>query len=265
MFAVPAQNLHYMPLLPSSPYAIPTRGGMAHAGTWNRERAFDTLINTCFAMHVVRDASVQWGVPKCEMGNPGGYDCPTCKGFKNVGICSHVLAINHITGKIDIDDMLCELCAPRKRGGFTKGVRPALVREDAPRAIRYVDSSDEEASVTKTKTKGKGKGKAKAKTKTKDKTKGTAKGKTKTKGKGKGKAKKNSTLGVDSSEDEDESGGLPRRFWAPPTVEVTIDAVVGGPGTSASAREPTFSDGEGSDGANSSPPLSQYNWTDDEQ
>ena len=256
-----------MPSLPPeqpSPYAVPTRGGMAHAGTWNRERAFDTLINTCFAMHVVRDASVQWGVPKCEMGNPGGYDCPTCKGFKNVGICSHVLAINHITGKIDIDDMLCELCAPRKRGGFTKGVRPALVREDAPRSIRYVDSSDEEASVTKTKGKGKAKakGKTKGKAKAKDKTKGTAKGKTR--GKAKGKAKKNSTLGVDSSEDEDESGGLPRRFWAP-TVEVTIDAVVGGPGTSAAAREPTFSDGEGSDGVNSSPPLSQYDWTDEDE
>ena len=221
---------------------------MARAGKWNRDRAFDTLINTCFAMHVVRDASVQWGVPKCEMGNPGGYDCPTCKGFKNVGICSHVLAINHIKGQIDLDDMLSELCAPRKRGGFTKGVRPALVREDAPRSIRYVDSSDEEASVTKTKTKGKAKAKAKTKGKAKDKTKGTAKGKTR------GKAKKNSTLGVDSSEDEDESGGLPRRFWAP-TVEVTIDAVVGGPG--ASAREPTFSDGEGSDGANSSPPYSE--------
>ena len=228
---------------------------MARAGKWNRDRAFDTLINTCFAMHVVRDASVQWGVPKCEMGNPGGYDCPTCKGFKNVGICSHVLAINHITGNIDIDDMLCELCAPRKRGGFTKGVRPALVREDAPRAIRYVDSSDEEASVTKTKTKGKAKAKAKTKGKAKDKTKGTAKGKTR------GKAKKNSTLGVDSSEDEDESGGLPRRFWAP-TVEVTIDAVVGGPG--ASAREPTFSDGEGSDGANSSPPYSELDEPDEQ-
>ena len=115
---------------------------------------------------------------------------------------------------------------------------------------------------TKAKAKAKTKTKAKAKAKAKDKTKGTAKGKTR--GKAKGKAKKNSTLGVDSSEDEDESGGLPRRFWAP-TVEVTIDAVVGGPGTSASVREPTFSDGEGSDGADSSPPLSEYNWSDEDE
>ena len=109
---------------------------------------------------------------------------------------------------------------------------------------------------------GKAKGKTKGKAKAKDRTKGTAKGKTR--GKAKGKAKKNSTLGIDSSEDEDESGGLPRRFWAP-TVEGTIDAVVGGPGASAAAREPTFSDGEGSDGANSSPPLSQYDWTDEDE
>ena len=223
---------------------------MARAGKWNRDRAFDTLINTCFAMHVVRDASVQWCVPKCEMGNPGGYDCPTCKGFKNVGICSHVLAINHIKGQIDLDDMLSELCAPRKRGGFTKGVRPALVREDAPRAIGYVDSSDEEESVTKAKAKDKGK--ANSKGKAKGKTKGKAKGK-KDKGK-KDKGKKNMLPFFDSSEEED----------GPTPIEVTLDAVVGGPGACASAREPTFSEGEGSDGANSSPPYSELDEPDEQ-
>ena len=214
---------------------------MPPAGQWDRKRAFDTLINTCFAMHVVRVASLKWGVPTCEMGNPGGFDCPTCKGFKNVGICSHVLAINHITGYIDIDDLLCNLCEPRKRGGFTKGVRPALVREDnAPRAIRYVDSSDEEESVTK----------AKAKDKSKTKTKAKAKAKGSTKGKGKAKAKDTKSKNLPFFDSSDEEG-------RPPTVEVTLDAVVNGPGPSASAREPAFSEGEGSDGANSSPPMSE--------
>ena len=42
-----------------------------------------------------------------------------------------------------------------------------------------------------------------------------------------------------------------------PTVEVTVTAAVGVPGNSALACEPAFSEDEGSDGADSSPPLSE--------
>ena len=52
-----------------------------------------------------------------------------------------MLLINHILDKIDLLDQMKELSAPRKKGGFRHGVRPALVKEkEAPAA----DSSDEE-------------------------------------------------------------------------------------------------------------------------
>ena len=41
--------------------------------------------------------------------------------------------------KIDLEDQLKELGGPRKKGGFNKGVRPALIREK-----EAADSSDEE-------------------------------------------------------------------------------------------------------------------------
>ena len=76
------------------------------------------------------------GVPKCPDGNPLGYNCPTCKGFKQYGICSHVVAVNHLMKAINIDAMLEVLGeVPKKnRGGYNKGVRPALTREDAATA-----------------------------------------------------------------------------------------------------------------------------------
>jgi hypothetical protein len=89
-------------------------------------------------MHFLRYADDDDGVPKCEW-NPANLSCPTCKGFRNWGICSHVIAINHILDKIDLEDQLKELGGPRKKGGFNKGVRPALIREK-----EAADSSDEE-------------------------------------------------------------------------------------------------------------------------
>ena len=51
-------------------------------------------MDVCMSVHLVTQASEVYGVPECE-GNPGEYSCG-CKGFKSVGICSHVLTINHI-------------------------------------------------------------------------------------------------------------------------------------------------------------------------
>ena len=86
-------------------------------------------------------------------GNPAKLNCPTCKGFKSIGICSHVLAINHIQGKIDLDYLLGELSltkANNLQGGGFKGRRalssaaPALERQHYP---HEPDSSDEEEEL----------------------------------------------------------------------------------------------------------------------
>ena len=41
--------------------------------------------------------------------NPGKFNCPHCKGFKQYGICSHVLAINHILMAINLRRELMEI------------------------------------------------------------------------------------------------------------------------------------------------------------
>ena len=89
-------------------------------------------------MHFLRYAE-PGEIPKCDY-NPAYLGCPTCKGFRNWGICSHIVAINHILDKIDLEDQLKELSAPRKAGGFRQGVRPALLKEKEAE----VDSFDEE-------------------------------------------------------------------------------------------------------------------------
>ena len=101
-------------------------------------KTFEQFAHVCLSMHFLRYADADDGVPKCEW-NPANLSCPTCKGFRNWGCCSHVVAINHILDKIDLEDQLKELGGPRKQGGFRTGVRPALVKEK-----EVVDSSDEE-------------------------------------------------------------------------------------------------------------------------
>ena len=57
-----------------------------------------------------------------------------------MGICSHVLACNHILKKFNVRYQLMQLSKKKKTNnrGYTKGVRPALTREEPE------DSSDEE-------------------------------------------------------------------------------------------------------------------------
>ena len=103
-------------------------------------KTLDYLRDVCFSLHVVMPAQEEWGVPKCE-GNPAELECIGCKGFKHVGICSHVLACNHILKKFNVRYQLMELSKKKKKGvsgGYWKGVRPALTREEPE------DSSDEE-------------------------------------------------------------------------------------------------------------------------
>ena len=91
-------------------------------------------------------------MPECT-GNPAKLDCPTCKGFKGAGICSRVLAINHIKGKIDLAHLLKELSATKANNPQGSGVygrrqwtttAPALKKQRLPLER---DSSDEEEEL----------------------------------------------------------------------------------------------------------------------
>jgi hypothetical protein len=53
-----------------------------------------TVVDICQGIHVVEQLE-GWPVPRCYL-NPAQLDCVGCKGFKSHGICSHVLALNHI-------------------------------------------------------------------------------------------------------------------------------------------------------------------------
>ena len=66
-------------------------------------------------------------VPKCK-GNPGGFDCPTCKGFKTKGICSHVVAMNHLWRLYNIKYHLSKIPKTKAKGGGQRK-RPPAARE----------------------------------------------------------------------------------------------------------------------------------------
>ena len=92
----------------------------------------EKLIEPCSAVHIVRYAQPNGVlIPYCT-GNPARLYC-LCKSFKSVGICSHVLTISHILMLHNVKAKLQSYGVPNRsknRGGFTKGFRPALVRED---------------------------------------------------------------------------------------------------------------------------------------
>ena len=69
-------------------------------------------------------------------------DCYYCKGFKHVGICSHVLAINHMLKKINLRRLVIAIGQSKRKhnNGGRRRVEPALQRM----AQREPDSSDEE-------------------------------------------------------------------------------------------------------------------------
>ena len=106
--------------------------------------------HVCFSLHQILPENEPRLVPECDL-NPRKLDCLYCKGFKGVGICSHVLAINHILKEINLRREVMEIGASSSRkdsshngkrigGGNRKAPIPALTR--AP--TRDADSSDEE-------------------------------------------------------------------------------------------------------------------------
>ena len=99
------------------------------------------LANVCMSIQYVQAATAEWGVPECEL-NPGKFDCLYCKGFKSYGICSHVLAMNHILQAVNVRRQVAALgTSNRKKAQRGNNMRPlaALTRETRER-----DSSDEE-------------------------------------------------------------------------------------------------------------------------
>ena len=74
----------------------------ANAG--HRDRRVEDLEHfehVCFSLHQILPENEPYLVPECDL-NPRRLDCLYCKGFKGVGICSHVLAINHILKEINL-------------------------------------------------------------------------------------------------------------------------------------------------------------------
>ena len=107
------------------------------------------LADVCTSLHTVLDEDEEHPVPVCEL-NPCKLDCLNCKGFKGVGICSHVLAINHMLQAINLRREVMEIGqstyrknkdgSGTQKGGNRKKAVPALQRAPA----READSSDEE-------------------------------------------------------------------------------------------------------------------------
>jgi len=105
--------------------------------------------HVCFSLHQILPENEPHLVPECDL-NPRRLDCLYCKGFKGVGICSHVLAVNHILKEINLRREVMEIGASSSRkdsrrncrvgGGNRHKAIPALTR--AP--TREADSSDEE-------------------------------------------------------------------------------------------------------------------------
>ena len=113
----------------------------------HRVKDLDHLIEVCQLLHVVCEPADGYEVLRCE-GNPAGYECLGCKSFKGVGICSHVLALNHILTRYNVRYELKQLqtSASKKKAYGTHGAKKPL-----PALQCYVepelDSSDEEEAA----------------------------------------------------------------------------------------------------------------------
>ena len=111
------------------------------AGEWpNCIKDFDEFRTACMSFHVVSDEDPDHPVPECE-GNPCRFTC-SCKGFKGVGICSHVLCINHKLKEYNVRYLLLPgLGKPDKKGKGGQGKRlPALEKHN----VESGSSDDEE-------------------------------------------------------------------------------------------------------------------------
>lgn len=93
---------------------------------------FEQILKLGTAVHLLQYADdTKRCAPECPL-NPEELVC-NCKGFRHTGICSHVLALNHWLGAVDLSHSQAALSSREKRprGGFRHGVRPALISEGA--------------------------------------------------------------------------------------------------------------------------------------
>jgi hypothetical protein len=99
------------------------------------------LIDVCQCLYTVQDGNDKYPVPECHL-NPLGLDCIYCPCFKGYGICSHVLAANHMMKAVNLRRLTVEIGrkASKKPGGNYMRPGPALKR-----TVYERDSSDEEA------------------------------------------------------------------------------------------------------------------------
>ena len=88
---------------------------------------FEKLRDVCNIMHKVESAAKMFGADKvqqvclpCRL-NPLKLLC-TCKGSHHHGICSHIIAVTHMIGEIDVEREL-EPLAPRREAHRPRNAR----------------------------------------------------------------------------------------------------------------------------------------------
>lgn len=95
-----------------------------------------SFIDVSDAVHLVEYADDAGRTAPISEMNPDGLVC-NCKGFRHVGICSHVITMNHILGSLDVAHLAGEMKGKkREKGGFRKAVRPALVQEQPKKVAK---------------------------------------------------------------------------------------------------------------------------------
>ena len=125
-------------------YEAAARGERDH-----RIKDLDKLSDVCLSLHLVCEADARFPVPFCEL-NPGDFDCVHCKGFKGHGICSHVLAVNHIRQEVNLRREVMEIGQKYKKRGPKPGkAKAGPGRKQKPKPAlqkqrEQADTSDEE-------------------------------------------------------------------------------------------------------------------------
>ena len=109
------------------------------------ESCLEVLASLCESVHFVQPALPEWGHCACE-GNHFELVCD-CKGFKGYGICSHVLAINHILKGFNVRYQLARMGQRKALTKSANKAKPGRLTNPAPALTREQqgdDSSDEE-------------------------------------------------------------------------------------------------------------------------
>ena len=104
------------------------------------------LCEICDSITIVVAEDPNQPAPLCE-ANVAKLDHPGCKAFKGHGICSHVLAVNHMLTQYDVRRQLRTIgksaaSKEQSKKGGRPAAKPLPALQRAP--VREPDSSDEE-------------------------------------------------------------------------------------------------------------------------